>query len=74
MEWRIHISTELIPGILKYQTKEADLTNDREWLLELTKQLHKTRSISVGGTLQDYNLVNGSSQKINDICKDFLRR
>ncbi|MFO0194742.1 MAG: protein rep [Pseudanabaena sp.] len=45
---------ELIPEILKYQTKESDLTADREWLLELTQQLHKTRAIAIGGVLRDY--------------------
>jgi hypothetical protein len=34
--------------------KEADLVADREWFLELTRQLHKTRAISVGGVLRDY--------------------
>ena len=45
---------ELIPEILKYQTKESDLTADREWLLELTQQLHKTRAIAIGGVLREY--------------------
>ena len=38
----------LIPEILKYQVKESDLVADREWFLELTRQLHKTRAIAVG--------------------------
>jgi plasmid rolling circle replication initiator protein Rep len=44
----------LIPEILKYQVKESDLVADRAWFLELTKQLHKTRAVSVGGILRDY--------------------
>lgn len=44
----------LIPEILKYQVKESDLVADRGWFLELTKQLHKTRAVSVGGILRDY--------------------
>lgn len=44
----------LIPEILKYQVKESDLVADRSWFLELTKQLHKTRAVSVGGVLRDY--------------------
>jgi plasmid rolling circle replication initiator protein Rep len=44
----------LIPEILKYQVKESDLVADRDWFLELTKQLHKTRAVSVGGVLRDY--------------------
>jgi hypothetical protein len=44
----------LIPEILKYQVKESDLVADREWFLELTRQLHKTRAIAVGGILRHY--------------------
>lgn len=39
---------------LKYSVKESDLAADREWLLEITKQLHKTRAYSVGGVLKDF--------------------
>ena len=46
--------TALIPEILKYQTKESDLTADRDWFLELTKQIHKTRAVAVGGVFRDY--------------------
>jgi plasmid rolling circle replication initiator protein Rep len=45
---------QIIPEILKYQTKESDLLADREWLVELTSQLHKTRAVAVGGVLKDY--------------------
>jgi plasmid rolling circle replication initiator protein Rep len=44
----------LIPELLKYCTKESDLTADREWFLELTRQMHKTRTIAIGGVLKDY--------------------
>ncbi len=44
----------IIPEILKYQVKESDLIADREWFLELTKQLHKTRAVAVGGVLRGY--------------------
>lgn len=44
----------LIPEVLKYQVKESDLVNDREWLDELTRQMHKTRAIGVGGVLRKY--------------------
>lgn len=44
----------LIPEVLKYQTKESDLVADREWFLELTSQLHKTRAVAVGGVLRKY--------------------
>ena len=45
---------ELIPEILKYCVKEADLVADREWFLELTRQTYRLRMISTGGILKDY--------------------
>jgi Plasmid rolling circle replication initiator protein and truncated derivatives len=44
----------LIPELLKYCTKESDLVADREWFLELTRQMHKMRAIATGGVLRDY--------------------
>jgi plasmid rolling circle replication initiator protein Rep len=44
----------LIPELLKYCVKESDLVADREWFLELTRQLHKARTIAVGGVLKDF--------------------
>ncbi len=38
---------------LKYGVKEDDLIADRDWLVELTKQLHKTRAVAIGGVLRD---------------------
>ncbi len=49
-----HDPTVIVPEILKYQVKESDLVANREWFLELTKQLHKTRAVAVGGILRDY--------------------
>lgn len=46
--------TFIIPEVLKYQVKESDLIRDRPWFLELTRQLHKTRAVAVGGVLRDY--------------------
>lgn len=44
----------LIPELLKYCTKESDLVADKEWFLELTRQMHKARAVAVGGVLKDY--------------------
>ena len=44
----------LLSEILKYQTKESDLIADRDWFLEYSKQMHKTRAVSVGGELRRY--------------------
>ena len=45
---------ELIPEILKYCVKEADLVANCEWFLELTRQMHRMRMIATGGILKDY--------------------
>ena len=45
---------QLVPELLKYCVKESDLVRDREWFLELTRQLHKTRAVSTGGVLKEY--------------------
>jgi plasmid rolling circle replication initiator protein Rep len=49
-----HNPCVIIPEILKYQVKESDLIANRDWFLELTKQLHKTRAVAVGGVLRSY--------------------
>lgn len=38
----------------KYSVKPSDLMADSDWLAGITEQLHKTRSVSVGGILKDY--------------------
>lgn len=70
----------LIEGFLeacKYSVKPADLIADSKWLEELTIQLHKTRSISVGGLLKDYlkdsepeNLINTDEDDSDNITED----
>ena len=45
---------ELVPEILKYCIKESDLVLDREWFLELTKQMYKVRTVATGGVLKRY--------------------
>jgi plasmid rolling circle replication initiator protein Rep len=44
----------VIPELLKYCTKESDLLADREWFIELNKQLHRTRAVATGGVLKKY--------------------
>ena len=39
---------------VKYSVKESDLISNAEWLGKLTKQLHKTKAISLGGVFKDY--------------------
>jgi plasmid rolling circle replication initiator protein Rep len=45
---------DLVPELLKYCTKESDLVTDRDWFLELTRQMQKLRSINTGGVLKEY--------------------
>jgi plasmid rolling circle replication initiator protein Rep len=45
---------QLVPELLKYCTKESDLVADREWFLELTRQMHKMKCITTGGLLKEY--------------------
>jgi plasmid rolling circle replication initiator protein Rep len=44
----------LLAEVIKYSVKESDLTADKEWFLELTRQLHRTKAIALGGILRDY--------------------
>jgi plasmid rolling circle replication initiator protein Rep len=55
---------------LKYAVKPSDLLADPDWLGELTKQLQKTRAISIGGCLKEFfseddpeDLINGEIQE-----------
>lgn len=38
---------------LKYSVKPADMVEDSEWFLEMTRQVHKLRFVASGGTLKD---------------------
>ena len=49
-----HSPNELVPEILKYTVKESDLVADREWFLELTRQMYKMRTVATGGVLKQY--------------------
>jgi plasmid rolling circle replication initiator protein Rep len=46
--------SDTIKEVAKYTVKGDDLVIDSEWLLEYTKQVHKTRAISLGGILKQY--------------------
>jgi plasmid rolling circle replication initiator protein Rep len=55
---------------LKYAVKPNDLFADPHWLDELTKQLQKTRAVSVGGCLKEFfseddpeDLINGEIEE-----------
>lgn len=51
------LTTGLMQGFcetLKYSLKPEDLIVDKDWLVELTTQLHKTRAVAVGGVFRKY--------------------
>jgi plasmid rolling circle replication initiator protein Rep len=61
---------EAVCETLKYAVKPSDLLADPDWLGELTKQLQKTRAISIGGCLKEFfseddpeDLINGEIQE-----------
>ncbi len=43
-----------ISETLKYAVKPDDLLASREWLHEITRQLHKSQAIAIGGCLRQY--------------------
>jgi len=43
-----------VKEVLKYSVKPSDLTANKEWLAELTKQIHKTRAVALGGLFREY--------------------
>ena len=51
---REHQPMMLIPEILKYSIKESDLIKDKEWFLELTKQMSNMRTVATGGVIKKY--------------------
>jgi len=44
--------TGVIPELLKYQTKPSHMLRDRDWFLQLCRQLHGVKAINVGGVLR----------------------
>ena len=45
---------DILVEVAKYTVKGDDLICDPNWLVEYTKQVHKTRAISLGGILKQY--------------------
>lgn len=45
--------SKAVQETLKYAVKPSDMQADGEWLLDLTRQLHKLRFVATGGTLKD---------------------
>lgn len=45
---------QLVPELIKYVTKESDLVADKDWFLELTRQLHHMKLVATGGVLKTY--------------------
>jgi plasmid rolling circle replication initiator protein Rep len=72
---------DAVKEVAKYTVKGDDLIVDSEWLVEYTKQVHKTRAISLGGILKKYlseeeatneELVLGESiESLNELVTPF---
>jgi plasmid rolling circle replication initiator protein Rep len=73
--------SNILKEVVKYTVKGDDLVHDRDWLIEYTKQVHKTRAISLGGVLKKYlseeeatneELVLGeSTESLNELVTPF---
>jgi plasmid rolling circle replication initiator protein Rep len=53
----VNLHEQMIKAIcetLKYSVKESDLVSNADWLEELTKQMHKVRSVALGGIFKEY--------------------
>lgn len=64
---------------LKYSVKPADLLSDPEWLGELTRQLYKTKAISIGGYLKEFfsedepeDLINAGIEEEEKVDDDVM--
>jgi len=44
----------IVSEILKYSVKPSDMIRDHDWFLQLVDQVHKMRSVTVGGVLKPY--------------------
>src|SRR4028119_970169 len=70
---------EAVCETLKYAVKPSDLLADPHWLDELTKQLQKTRAISIGGCLKKFfsedepeDLINSDIQEKEKVDDESL--
>jgi plasmid rolling circle replication initiator protein Rep len=74
------LNNDIIAGVLetiKYSVKPSDLIGDNDnnispedWLAELTRQLHKTRSIALGGIFKEYLSEDEPEDLINADLED----
>ncbi len=44
----------IFPDLVEYCVKENTLETDREWFIELTRQMQKTKAITTGGIFRKY--------------------
>jgi plasmid rolling circle replication initiator protein Rep len=51
--------------VAKYCVKHTDMIADKDWLIEMTTQLHATKHVVLGGLIKKY--VNSSEPKEDDI-------
>jgi plasmid rolling circle replication initiator protein Rep len=54
---------DAVKEVAKYTVKGDDLIAEKGWLEELTRQVHKTRAVSLGGILKQYLSDNEASNE-----------
>jgi plasmid rolling circle replication initiator protein Rep len=77
------LSRDIMAGVLetlKYTVKPSDLAADPDWLIELTKQMHNTRAIGLGGVLKEYmsekepdDLIHGDLDEAEEILEEDMK-
>jgi hypothetical protein len=55
---------------LKYATKPSDLVADGDWLLEMTRQVHKLRFVASGGALKNVLRIDDESDEALALVED----
>jgi plasmid rolling circle replication initiator protein Rep len=58
--------TSSLVETLKYSVKESDLIMDSDWLDQLTGQMHKVRTVSLGGIFKKYMSEDDPEDLIHD--------
>jgi plasmid rolling circle replication initiator protein Rep len=55
---------------LKYATKPSDLVADADWLLEMTRQVHKLRFVATGGVLKNVLRIEDETDEAMALADD----
>jgi plasmid rolling circle replication initiator protein Rep len=77
------VSPDVLAGVLetlKYSVKPSDLAAEADWLIELTKQMHKSRAVGLGGIFKEYmsedepeDLIHTDTEEEEEVQEDDLK-